>query len=334
MFVGVLAPLVFSANYELVYGLAMTTVLMLVVTWNSHILARFFWVAATAGMVALIFVQRQSYNQDTILQVRNFYGTLHVTQTSDPQVSEYTRALYHGTIEHGMQIFSDELRKTPTTYYAHDSGVGLALDLCCGKRPRRVGVVGLGAGTLAAYGRKGDVFRFYDINPLVKQIASSQFTYLRESQANVEIVMGDARLSMAAEPPQRYDVLALDAFSGDAIPIHLLTREAIELYQHHLQPDGILAIHVSNKYVELAPVVLQQAEHAGLQSRLVISKDNDDIGVYSSDWVLVTANKAFLAKQEVVEAGKPVEAIPSLRLWTDDYSSLLPILKPQKFKWE
>jgi spermidine synthase len=334
MFVGVLAPLVFSANYELVYGLAMTTVLMLVVTWNSHILARFFWVAATAGMVALIFVQRQSYNQDTILQVRNFYGTLHVTQTSDPQVSEYTRALYHGTIEHGMQIFSDELRKTPTTYYAHDSGVGLALDLCCGKRPRRVGVVGLGAGTLAAYGRKGDVFRFYDINPLVKQIASSQFTYLRESQANVEIVMGDARLSMAAEPLQRYDVLALDAFSGDAIPIHLLTREAIELYQHHLQPDGILAIHVSNKYVELAPVVLQQAEHAGLQSRLVISKDNDDIGVYSSDWVLVTANKAFLAKQEVAERGKPVEAIPSLRLWTDDYSSLLPILKPQKFKWE
>src|SRR6185437_16769411 len=124
----------------------------------------------------------------------------------------YTRTLYHGTITHGTQVFTDELRMTPTTYYGHDSGVGLALDLCCNQRARRVGIIGLGTGTLAAYGRKGDVFRFYDINPLVEKIARYRFTYLRETPAAVEVIPGDARLSLAEEPPQAYDVLVVDAF--------------------------------------------------------------------------------------------------------------------------
>lgn len=145
--------------------------------------------------------------------------------------------------------------------------------------------------------------------------------------------MGDARLSLETEPPEDYDVLVIDAFSGDAIPVHLLTREAIQLYLRHLRPDGILAVHVSNQYVDLPPVVQQEAESAGLKSLLVSSEGDDDIGVYSADWVLVTNNADFLGLHEVSDAGEQITPLPGLRLWTDDYNSLLPLLKHQKFEW-
>ncbi len=187
---------------------------------------------------------------------------------------------------------------------------------------------------MAAYGRPGDVIRFYDINPLVPRIANSLFSYLKESKAKTEIVMGDARLSLEGEEPQHYDVLVIDAFSGDAIPVHLLTREAIELYRRHLTAEGILAIHVSNQYLRLAPVVQQQADQAKLKTAFIISEENEETGAYSSDWVLVTANEAFLNRDDIKKAVTDIPAIPGLRLWTDDYNSLLPLLKPQKFKWK
>lgn len=333
VFVGIVAPLVFRAYYELLCGLVFLTVLLLAVSWRAGVLPRLFWTVATAGIVVVAVLQVRANAHGAMDQLRNFYGTLRVTEELESATTAYTRTLYHGTIQHGTQVFSDELRMTPTTYYGHDSGVGLALDLCCAGRPRRVGVIGLGTGTLAAYGRKGDVFRFYDINPLVEKIAQTRFTYVRETPAKVEIVSGDARLSLAAEPPERYDVLAIDAFSGDAIPVHLLTREAIQLYLHHLRPDGILAVHVSNQYLDLPPVLLQEAKNAGLKSLLVESEENEDIGVYSSDWVLLTRNTDFLGMQQVADAGKPIAPLPGLRLWTDDYNSLLPLLKHQKFKW-
>jgi spermidine synthase len=285
-------------------------------------------------MIVLAVLQMRSFRQDTIAQVRNFYGSLRVIQDFEPPAVVYSRTLIHGTIQHGKQVFTDELRKTPTTYYGHKSGVGLALDLCCGERPKRVGVIGLGTGTLAAYGRTGDVFRFYDINPQVPILAGSLFTYLRESQAKIELVMGDARLSLAAEPPQHYDVLVIDAFSGDAIPVHLITAEAVELYRRHLNPGGIIAFHVSNKFLDLAPVVAQQAEHAGLKCALISSQGDDDAEVYSADWVLVTADEDILDREEVADAASEIENIPGLRLWTDDYNSLLPVLKKGKIKWE
>jgi spermidine synthase len=202
----------------------------------------------------------------------------------------------------------------------------LALDNCCKGRVRRVADIGLGTGTLAAYGEPGDVFRFYEIDPRVEVIAKNVFTYLRESRAKIEIAHGDARLSMEAEPPENYDVIAVDAFSGDAIPVHLLTAEAIKLYQRHLAPGGIIAFHISNTYLRLAPVVQAQADHAGLHAVLVTTEDNDDTGAFSSDWVLVTANEKFLALPEIADASAKIEPKPGLRLWTDDYSSLLPIL--------
>lgn len=326
IFVGVLAPVIFSGSYELGYGLVFTALLALAVTWRQGWGWRIFWAAGSIAIaVVLIVAYARADGEHTLAKMRNFYGTLRVTE--DPAPPE-TRYLYNGTIRHGSQIFTDVLRKTPTTYYSHDSGVGLALDLCCGTRPRRVGVIGLGSGTLAAYGRKGDVFRFYDINPLVETIARRWFTYLHESGAAVEIVPGDARLSLAAEGAQKYDVLAVDAFSGDAIPVHLLTRQALELYRKHLAPGGIIAFHVSNKFLDLAPVVNQQAVDAGLETAyIVVPDDDDDKGAYSSDWVLVTTNKDFLSRQQVRDGSYNIPLQPNLRLWTDDYNSVLPILK-------
>src|SRR5260370_23746019 len=249
----------------------------LAVAWRLGIGWRLFWSAATLAIAGiLVFFHIRGDGEHTVTRVRNFYGTLRVTEDMVPPFTGPTRYLYNGPIRHGSQIYTDELRKTPTTYYAHNSGVGLALDLCCWDRPRPVGVIGLGAGTLAAYGRNGDVFRFYDINPLVQPIARHLFTYIRESAATIEVVPGDARVSLAAEAPQQYDVLAVDAFSGDAIPGHLLTRQAMAVYQRHLRPGGIFAVHVSNKFLKLSPVVAQLAGSPGLHTGFLPSGPHQD----------------------------------------------------------
>src|SRR5215472_1522541 len=332
--VGIMAPMIFRGSYELACGLALTAVLALAVTWKQGIGWRLFWSAASIALVVLSVMQVREDGRHAIARVRNFYGALRVTEEMQPPYPAFTRTLYHGTIQHGTQIFTDKLRKTPTSYYAHDSGVGLALDGCCGERPRRVGVIGLGTGTLAAYGRPGDVFRFYDINPLVEPISRHLFTYLKESAATIAIVPGDTRVSMAHEPPQQYDVLVIDAFSSDAIPVHLITAQAVDLYRRHLQPGGIIAFHVSNHYLDLDPIVDQLARHAGMQAAFIVSDDNDDTGEYSSDWVLVTSNREFLARPDVAEVIDPIPARAGLRLWTDDYSSVLPILRWKEKKEE
>ena len=329
--VGVVAPLIFSGSYELAWAVGFTTFMVLVVTWRVNVGWRLVWSAGTLAVAGLlIFFHIRGDGEHTVTRVRNFYGSLRVTEDLLPPFTGPTRYLLNGTIRHGSQIYTDELRKAPTTYYAHDSGVGLAIDLCCGERPRRVGVIGLGAGTLAAYGRPGDVFRFYDINPLVEPIARNMFSYIRESAATVEVVPGDARLSLAAEAPQKYDVLAVDAFSGDAIPVHLLTRQALALYQHHLAPGGIIAFHISNKFLNLGPVVRELAQSAGLQTVLVGSDpdDNmeDDTGEYQADWVLVTANQDFVSNQKVSAAAGEIVVDAAVRPWTDDYNSVLPLL--------
>ena len=179
---------------------------------------RIFWPAAAIGLLVVVVLQERADRENAIVQVRSFYGTLRVTDEETEDAGRF-RTLIHGTIQHGTEFMgSDELRRLPTTYYSRDSGVGLALDNCCKGRARRVADIGLGTGTLATYGEPGDVFRFYEIDPRVEVIAKNVFTYLRESQAKVEIAHGDARLSMEAEPPENYDVIAVDAFSGDAIP--------------------------------------------------------------------------------------------------------------------
>ena len=322
--VGIVGPIVLNANYELVGGLALTAALVVGVTWKSGIATRVWWSAATVAAVVFVIFYVRHYDKEALLKTRDFYGTMRVVDELG-EASQPVRALYHGTIVHGNQLAAAELRHQPTTYYGHASGVGLALDLCCGDRPRRVGVIGLGTGTLAAYGRAGDAFRFYEIDSQVERLARTYFTFLADSPARIQVVIGDARLSLAGEAGERFDVLAVDAFAGDAIPVHLLTREAIELYRRHLAPGGILAIHVSNQYIRLIPPVALEAEHAGLPVVAIKNEDDEEKDVFSSDWLLLTANQDFLALTQVREAAAKVERQP-LRLWTDDYSTLLPLL--------
>jgi spermidine synthase len=191
-----------------------------------------------------------------------------------------------------------------------------------------VGVVGLGTGTLAAYGRKGDRFRFYEINPRVIGLAAREFTYLADSDATLEMALGDARLSLEREPPQQFDLLAVDAFSSDAIPVHLITKEALALYLRHVKPDGIVAFHVSNRFLDLVPVVARLARENQAQAVLVAESAGDDETRTQSDWVLVSRDARALKAKEIEEAGaEPAEDRGSLRTWTDDYSNLVQILK-------
>jgi spermidine synthase len=224
----------------------------------------------------------------------------------------------------------DALRHTPTTYYARDSGVGLAIRFCCPDTPgspRRIGVIGLGAGTIAAYGRPGDTIRFYDINPAVQPIARNVFSYIRDSGAQVDVVEGDARTSLAREEHQNFDVLVIDAFSGDAIPIHLLTQEALALYRRHLAPNGILAFHISNRHVNLGPAIDLVASSAGMQAMRVSTDTTPDPGEYTSTWMLATASASFFAQPPVASVARPQKPVPGLKVWTDDYSAILPLLR-------
>jgi SAM-dependent methyltransferase len=267
--------------------------------------------------------------EDTVAMMRNFYGALCIQEFKTGLKLPY-RSLVHGTIEHGAQYLSFPENRNPTTYYGRRSGAGLALRFCC-DGPKRVGVIGLGAGTLAAYGKPGDSFRFYEINPQVISVANGWFTFLKQSPAKIEIVLGDARLSLESEPPQQFDVLAVDAFSGDAIPVHLLTKEAFAVYFRHLKPDGILAVHTSNTYLRLAPVLKMLAEDADYASRLISSDEDVTMMVSPADWVLVTRNQEFLNKQETIVGSENIVAPPHLRLWTDDYNNLYEILRPLSY---
>jgi spermidine synthase len=323
--VGIVAPLVSPGNYDLAIGLVLTAVLGLVVAWPGGRVMRGVWSALLVAGIALITTQVRS-DRSAIVRVRNFYGTVRVTHVHEPQKAD-VRSLYHGVIVHGRQVFRVDLRRVPNTYYARTSGVGLALDQCCRNRPRRIGVIGLGTGTVAVYGNAGDTIRFYEINRAVEKIALSDFTYLSDSPAFMQIVRGDARVSLAAEPPQRYDVLIVDAFSGDAIPVHLITVQALEVYRRHLAPGGIVAFHISNRFLALAPVVEQLAHSAGMQAVRVINPEDLTRQVFLSEWVLVTANAEFLANPAVIRARQPIDVPAGLRLWTDDYSSLFPIIQ-------
>ena len=328
--VGILAPTLLPGNYELALGLCVTAALALAVTWASGWLVRAAWVGVFGLMVAIVVVQVRADRVNSLVQLRNFYGTLHVTQGEEVDLHAISRTLYNGVISHGQEVFRTDIRRTPTTYYGHNSGVGLAIDLCCDDRPRRVGIIGLGAGTIAAYGRAGDVFRFYDINPAVEGIARNYFTYLRDSPAKVDVVMGDARVSLEGEAPQRFDVIAVDAFSGDAIPVHLINEQALALYRRHLAPGGIVAFHVSNRYLDLKPVVAQLAAHAGLRIAYIDADGDDAKDVWAADWVLVTDNQTFLNEHAVASVAVEVTIPKRLRLWTDDYNSLVPIFKMGK----
>ncbi len=332
IFIGIVCPLLFDANYDVALAFLATAALAFVVTWQDGWAQRLLWGVGTSLLLALTIMLHIVYARSTLVEERNFYGALRVRESHVPPQAETVRTLLHGTIEHGTQWFGADFRRNPTTYYATDSGVGLALRFCCDDRTqnngaRNIGVVGLGAGTLAAYGKPGDRIRFYEINPAIWPIAEHLFTYLRESGAQISFADGDARISLAREAPQNFDVLVIDAFSGDAIPIHLLTTQAMAVYQRQLAPGGVLAFHVSNQYLDLVPEVAALAAASGMASRLVDTPPQEARGEYRATWVLITNNVGFLTEPQVAAFSREVPPRPDVRAWTDEYSSLLPLLQ-------
>ncbi len=329
-FVGVIAPYLFDNNYELSVGILLTgAVVALAVIPGLQARHRRMQQAATAFSVAALFaigwVRAEDHLEDTRgaeLTARNFYGTLQVFNNEEAG----HRSLFHGQIIHGRQFTSPGKQDLPITYYGHQSGVGKALDARAARGPMRVGVIGLGVGTLASYGRKGDYLRFYDIDPLVIGIAQKNFTFLSRGQARQDIVVGDARLQLEAEPAQQFDVLAVDAFTGDSVPVHLLTLEAFAQYFRHLKPDGVLAVHISNRFLDMEPVMKKAADHFRAEARLVDSDDSVEESIFTATWVLLGRDGNVFKAPQLADA-TPMDEADDFRPWTDDYSSIFSILK-------
>ncbi len=275
---------------------------------------------------------------------RNFYGVLRVRyddadgtvdEDQDPLPGKYS--LTHGQIRHGFQFDDDYWARQPTTYYGRESGLGRAIvvarerAMATDGHALRVGVVGLGTGTIAAFGHPGEQFRFYDINPDVLALSEQGiFKYLKNCEANLQVVLGDARIMMEHElaqgASQQFDVLAIDAFSSDAIPVHLLTTECAEIYGRHLRPGGILAVHISNRFLDLAPVTRGLAEHLAWKAVEIDNADNDATGVFSSTWVLLSSSAEVLEDPLIQEASAAVTGKERILRWTDDYSGLWQVL--------
>lgn len=280
-----------------------------------------------AASVLVLMVPQHHDRRDQLVARRNFYGVLSVGEYGDPDSDYWRRNLYNGRILHGVQLCSGDQRFIPTTYYSESSGIGRALSIMARQRPLRVATVGLGAGTIAAYGRAGDYYCFYEINPDVEQICREYFTFISDTPAEVRIQIGDARLSMENEAPQAYDVIALDAFSGDAIPAHLLTVEAFEVYLRHLAPQGVIAVHTSNRHLDLTPIVSLLAAHFGFQGLAVNTGDAGGVADSASEWLLLTTNQTFLRDDDLFFASEPLAAPDlSIRVWTDQYSNLFQLL--------
>jgi len=328
LLVAVVAPHVFNTWYELPVALFALTLLALWVLRDRRILLA----ASLVGLGATGWFgwqYMQFVSADTLMMSRNFHGTLRIKQT---EAGEYqVRRLLHGVILHGEQFTSPDKRKTPGTYYSATSGIGLALQhLRAPGTGMRVGVIGLGTGTLAAYGKAGDVYRIYELDPEVAQVARTWFHYLSDTAARSEIVLGDARLSMERElaqgRPQAYDVIAIDAFSSDSIPVHLITREALAVYARHLKSDGVIAFHVSNRFLDLPPVVRSLADDAGFRAARISDQPANILGASGSDWVLLTRNRDFLELPALARS-EDIPAQAGLRIWTDQFNNLFQILK-------
>jgi hypothetical protein len=333
LFIGLAAPYCFNALYDLPIVLSLIGFLFLYLLWIARgtSSASLAWFTLAAGLVfgfAGIFAREtwKSFGYARLL-TRNFYGSLVVYDNEMPRAMGPVRVLRNGTIDHGEQFLWTQNRRYPTTYYARDSGIGRALTALMDQGPLHAGIVGLGAGTLAAYGRAIDRYDFYEINPNVVKIASTEFTFLGDCPAPHTIIPGDARLSLERESVKQFDLLALDAFSGDSIPVHLLTREAFGVYWRHLKPGGVLAVHVSNKYLSLAPVVALAAAERRKQAMLLSDDGNETNEESSSDWVLATSRQGFFDLPGIRPAGRPIDPISGLRMWTDQYSSVYRILR-------
>ncbi|HXF66349.1 MAG TPA: fused MFS/spermidine synthase [Burkholderiales bacterium] len=325
--VGIGAPILLNGYYEL--GIALVACAALL---YHRVLGGPWWagagaLAVVAATATFTVTSITEYLSGTRVIMRNFYGVVRTRDYLDPVPF---RVMYHGAINHGGQLLDAAYRNRPSSYFGPTSGYGRVF-ASLPQGPRRVGVIGLGAGAIAAYARRGDHFRFYEIDPQVAAVAVTEFTFLRDSPAQVDVVLGDGRLSLEREPDQGYDLLAIDAFSGDSIPMHLITREAMATYVRHLKPDGAIVFQATNRFVDIAPVVARLAAEFGMSAALVSdspeSSTGPDYWISGTDQIIVTRNQRLLAAEPVRSAAQPLAPRPDFRLWTDDYYNLLRILK-------
>lgn len=336
------APVVFPDYFELHLALFLSAALVIAVLREDpagrrpHATARWGWAVLLLMLPVFgygLYDVAATSLRGSLTVTRGFYGVLKVIENDKDDPEAHHLTLQHGGTIHGLQYLKPERRIEPTSYYTSTSGVGRLLRTHKPDGGRRIGAVGLGTGTLAAWGRPGDTFRFYEINDDVARLATGTFTYLKDSKAKTELVMGDARLSMERESNQQYDLIILDAFSSDAIPVHLLTLEAFGHYQRHLKADGAIVVHVSNRYLNLHPVVYRLAEKIGFPGVTIDDHDTayEDAGFYGSDWIILTRNTALLEQPLIKDATSPPVEYPSrIMYWTDERSDLLSLLATEE----
>ena len=327
LLVGVAAPNLLSGYYEMGITLVACAVLLYYRTYAAR-----WWIAngvlaVAAATTTFAVMNLMDYLSDTRVIARNFYGVVRTRDFHDPVPF---RVMYHGGINHGGQLLDEAYRGRASSYFSPTSGYGRVF-ASLPDAPRKIGVIGLGAGAIAAYARRGDHFRFYEIDPQVAAVALKEFTFLTGSAAQMEIILGDGRLSLEREPDQRYDLLAIDAFSGDSIPMHLVTREAMAVYVRHIKPDGVIVFQATNRYVDISLVVERLAAEFGLTAVLVSdvpeSEEGADYWNSSTDQIIVTRNKRLLSAPQIGPVAEPLPPRPDFRIWTDDYYNLLRILK-------
>jgi SAM-dependent methyltransferase len=326
--VAVIAPLVLRGYFELGIALILLAALFAL---RVRGVAKLGVLAVLGATIVLVVRGGDDYTRGIRVMERDFYG---VVRTADHYSPVPYRSMYHGAIMHGGQLLGDAFRNTPADYFSPDSGYGrvfTSLRELNPKKPLNVGVIGLGAGVIAAWMKPGDTLTFYEISPRVVDIARREFTYLADTPAKTELVMGDGRLSLEREPARGYDVIGVDAFSGDSVPMHLLTREAMALYVKHLKPGGVIVFQATNRYIDLLPVVKRLAAEVGFEAVNVPDWPDEAEGPefwYSAtDQVIVTRNRRLLAWPRLAEAAEAIEDRPGLPTFTDAHHNLLRILK-------
>ena len=334
-FVAIMAPSLFDTFLELPVLLLAVAVLSLAPLWRSEGTRAGIWLqrgALIAGisLFALYLARNEIASREADLRtVRNFYGVLRV-RDKDVGTPMAMRILIHGRIQHGSEPLAGDRNRLPGSYYAPESGVGAAILALQAQGAIRYGVIGLGAGVMAGYARPGDYLRIYEINPATLPIAEQMFSFLshaRDVGADAKVLMGDARLTLEKQPRQQYDLLVVDAFSSDAVPVHLLTQEAFRLYFEHLKADGVLAVHVSNQYLDLVPVCARAAELLDRSAVVVDSPQNRESFAKTSNWVLVTSNRTLYQRTEFTgTVMRPARVDSAFTAWTDQYSSLWPLV--------
>lgn len=344
VFVSLIAPFIFAGYFELQWGIFACWLLLAIVTSFTkrpsqnprfHQFSVAMLVIGTVAVGYYLSVSVKNFSALSLYESRNYYGTLRVDEINSDNETYRAYNMIHGTINHGFQFINPEMRREPTAYFTQKSGIGLTyLNHPVRPEPLKVGVLGLGVGAQSAYNQTGDSFRFYEINPAVVDFAEGEggyFSYLADAPGDVIVILGDARLSLERElergENQEFDLLVLDAFTSDSIPVHLITREAFMLYLKHLKPNGILAIDITNIHLDLQPVVVHVAQEFGMDYA-IIEHDGDGLQSSYTLWAILSKNSEFLASTPISERNQSVENISEdFRVWTDDYSNLFRILK-------